>query len=135
MNKVIYFILFTLLFLSKSNIYAINIEKNTDSNIKKAILVEGYLYRHKNNIDDFILKYNLSNNTNLTKDISVIDESISALKKIQNTDIEKIKAEEVIAAVLNRIKNVNESLKIKLEVEKNLFQKKINKKKEAFLKL
>lgn len=135
MNKIIYFILFTLLFLSTSNVNAISIERNTESNIKKAILVEDYLIRHKNNIDDFITKYNISNNSNLSKELSVIDESILILKKVQNTNIEKIKAEEIIDTVLNRIKDVNESLKIQLEVEKDLFQKKISKKKDAFSKL
>ncbi|MFK7780256.1 MAG: hypothetical protein QM490_03825 [Candidatus Gracilibacteria bacterium] len=135
MNKIVYFILFTLLFLFSSNIVAGNIEYNTESNIKKALLVEDYLSRHKGKIDDFIKKYNIFNNSNLLSDLNELDESIKALKKIQNTDIEKQKAEEVILAVINRIKRVNESLKIQLEIEKDIFERNLKSKKNAFSKL
>ena len=43
--------------------------------IKKAILVEDYILRHKNKIEEFIKKYSLPVNSNLTKDIEVLDES------------------------------------------------------------
>jgi len=135
MNKIIYSILFTLLFFFSTNIFASNIEYNTESNIKKAILFEDYISRHKGKIYNFIEKYNILNNTSLLKDINELDESIAALKKIQNINIEKQKAEEVMLAVINRIKNVNISLKIQLEIEKDLFEKKLNAKKEAFSKL
>ncbi|MDA3781488.1 MAG: hypothetical protein PF487_14870 [Bacteroidales bacterium] len=135
MNKIIYLILFAILFLFSSNVFALNVEYNTESNIKKAILVEDYISRHKGKIDDFIKKYAIFNNPSLLKDINVLDESMTALKKIQNTDIEKEKAEEVLQAVIKRIKKVNESLKNQLEAEKILFEKKLNTKKEAFIKL
>lgn len=135
MNKIIYIILFTILFLFSGNVFAVDVEYNTESNIKKAILVEDYISRHKGKIDDFIKKYEIFNNTSLLKDINELDESIAALKKIQNTNIEKQKAEEIILAVIDRIKKVNESLKVQLEIEKALFEKNLQTKKEAFSKL
>jgi predicted RND superfamily exporter protein len=135
MNKIIYLILFMMLFLFSSNIFALEVEYNTESNVKKAILVEDYILRHKEKIEDFIVKYNIVNNKELTKDIKELNESIEALKKIQNTDIEKQKAEEVLQAILVRIKNVNESLKIKLKIEKEDFENKLNSKKLIYSKL
>lgn len=133
--KIVYSILFTLLFLFSTNIFAWEIKYNTEYNIKKAILVEDYIVRHKEKIKNFILKYNITGNSNLNKDIQVLNKSIEALKKIQNTDIEKEKAEEIIQAVLVRIKNVNISLKTKLKIKKEEFEKKLLKKKNTYLKL
>ena len=135
MKKIIYFILFIMLFLSSANIFIANAEYNTESNIKKAILVEDYIIRHKAKIEEFIKKYNLSENSNLTKDIEELNQSIQALRKIQNTSIEKQKAEEVMQAIIVRIKNVNESLEAKLREEKKAYELKINTKLKAYSNL
>jgi hypothetical protein len=135
MNKIVYFILFSLLFLFSSNIYASLIIYNTEYNVQKAILVEDYISRHKDKINDFIKKYYIANNPSLEKDINELEESILALKKIQNTSIEKQQAEEILEAVINRIKDVNESLKFKLEAEKSIFEKNLQTKKNTFSKL
>ena len=135
MKKIIYFILFIMLFLSSANLITANAEYNTESNIKKAILVEDYIIRHKSKIEEFIKKYKLSENSNLTKDIEELDQSIEALRKIQNTNIEKEKAEEVMQAIIVRIKNVNESLEAKLREEKKAYMYRINIKLKAYSRL
>ena len=132
MKKIIYFILFIMLFLSSGYQFTTNAEFNTESNIKKAILVEDYILRHKNKIEEFIKKYSLPVNSNLTKDIEVLDESIEALRKIQNTNIDKSKAENIIQAIIIRIKNVNESLEAELRKEKSIYEAKIEKKLKAY---
>ncbi|MDP3381374.1 MAG: hypothetical protein Q8S84_07970 [bacterium] len=58
-----------------------------------------------------------------------------ALKKIQNTNIEKKKADDIMQAVLDRIKIVNENLKTKLKIEKEKFKEKLNLKKQNYQKL
>lgn len=135
MNKIVYSILFTLLFLLSSNVFSAEIEYNTESNIKKAILVEDYIVKHKSKIENFIKKYNIPNSSELISDIKELDESIEALKQIQNTSIEKIIAEEVMHAIILRVKNVNDSLKIKLKFEKEEFENKLKAKKNAYSKL
>lgn len=135
MKKIVYSILFTTFFLFSSNVFAWKIEYNTESNIKKAILVENYIVKHKSKIGDFIKKYNISSSTLLENDINELNESIEALKQIQNTDIEKVIAEEVMQAIILRVKNVNDSLKTKLKAKKEEFEKKLKKKKEIYSRL
>lgn len=135
MKKVIYFIIFNILILLFNKAWAIDIEYNTEYNIKRAILVEDYVIRHKEKIDDFIIKYDLIWNDNLFNDLKIINESIVALKKIQNTNIEKKKADDIMQAVLDRIKIVNENLKTKLKIEKEKFKEKLNLKKQNYQKL
>lgn len=135
MNKIVYFILFNLLLLFSNNIFASDIIYNTESNIQKAVLVEWYISRNKDKINAFVKKYYILNNSSIQNNINELDESIIALKKIQNKDIEKQKADDILQAVMNRIKNVNESLKKQLEIEKNLFEKNLKIKKDSFSKL
>lgn len=135
MKKIVCFILFNLLFLFSSNIFALEIEYNTQYNIQKAVLVEDYISRNKDKINAFIKKYYILNNSSIQNNINELDESIIALRKIQNTDIEKQKAEDVLKAVMDRIKDVNENLKKQLEIEKNLFEKNLKTKRDAFSKL
>jgi len=135
MKKIVYFILFITFFLLSTNIYAINTIYNTETNIKKAILVEDYITNHKEKIENFILKYEIKKSSILNKDINELEESIKALKKIQNTNIEKKQAEKVMQAVIIRVKNINESLKKKLKIEKNEFERKLNIKKDAYIRL
>lgn len=126
MKKIVCFILFNFLFLLNWSVFSENTEKNTEENIKKAILVEDYISKHKEKIEDFLKKYDLNDKSNIESDLKVLNESLVALKKIENTDISKEKAEEVIQAILVRIKNVNESLKNKLKIEKSNFEQKLN---------
>jgi len=135
MKKIVYYILFILSFLSFCSVSALETEYNTETNVKKAILVEDYIVRHKWKVEEFIDKYNITNNWSLNNDIIELEESIEALKKIQNTDIHKEAAEEIIQAVIKRIKRVNENLKIKLKEEKLRFEKELNTKKNTYSKL
>lgn len=135
MKKVVNYLLIIAIFIFSNNVFANNFEYNTENNIQKAILIEDYISRHKNSILDFIEKYDISNNDKINEDIKVLNESIDALKKIQDSKIEKEKAEEVLVAVLARIKNVNESLKLQLKIEKEKVDEKLKIKKIAFAKL
>ena len=135
MKKIVYFILFISFFLFSSNSYAISGIYNTESNIKKAILVEDYIIKHRGRIENFIIKYEIENNNVLISELKWLNESIEALQKIQNTSIEKEIAEDIMKAILIRIKKINENLKKQLKIEKDKFQKKINKKKDIYSKL
>ncbi len=135
MKKIVYFILFTLFFIFSTNIYASEIEYNTESNIKKAILVENYIKNHKSKIEKFILKYDIKNEPLLEKDIKELNELIQVLQKIQNTNIKKIKSDEIIKTVLIRIKELNKRLKLKLKSEKNKYEYNLKRKKELYSKL
>jgi len=132
MKKVVCFILYSTLIFTFSKSFAIDIEYNTESNVKKAILVENYVIWHKEKINKYLADYNLLNSPDLSSDLKSIDELIKALRKIENTNIEKKKAEDVIQVVLDRIKIINESLRIKLQKEKDNYEKKLNQKKQAY---
>lgn len=131
---ILFFIVFICVFSNFWNTNAIN-QVNTQNNIDKAILIEDYIKRHKANIENFIIKYDLEKNESLKKEISILNESIKALEKIKNHKVEKEKADEVISGVLNTIKNTNESLKTKLKIEKNIFEKKLKQKQELYVKI
>lgn len=135
MNKILYYILFIILFLFSNNVFAINNKYNTENNISKAILIEDYVDRHKTKIVEFVNKYDISDNDVLNKNLDELNESIAALKKIQNINIEKNKAEEVINAVIQRIKKINTSLEKQLKIEKKAFQARLYKKKDTFARL
>lgn len=132
MKKVVYFIIFNAVLLLFSKTFALEVEYNTEYNIKRAILVEDYVIRHKEKIDNFLKNYNIVGDDNLYNDLKIINESIDALRKIQNINVEKKKADDVMQAVLDRIKIVNEDLKVKLKIEKEIFQKKLNLKKQTY---
>lgn len=132
MKKVIYFIIFNTILLLFSKTFAFEIEYNTEYNVKRAILVEDYVLRHKEKIDNFLKNYDVVGSDDLYNDLKIINESIDALRKIQNTNVEKKKADDVMQAVLDRIKVVNEDLKVKLKIEKEKFQKKLNLKKQNY---
>ncbi len=135
MKKIIYFILFILIFTFTENVFWLNIIYNTEPNIKKAILVENYIYRHKNNVTNFTIKYNIWNNKIISKNIDELNGLIIALEKIQNTNIKKERADNILQAVIKKIKKINESLKIQLKIEKDIFEKNLKSKKIAFSKL
>ncbi len=135
MKKVIYFIIFNFLLLLFNKTLALDIEYNTEYNVKRAILVEDYVIKHKEKIDNFLKTYNVVWDDNLYNDLKIINESIDALRKIQNTNVEKKKADDVMQAVLERIKIVNEDLKIKLKQEKERFKERLNQKKQTYQKL
>jgi hypothetical protein len=124
-----------MLFLFSNNIFALETEYNTESNIKKAILIEDYIIRHKTKIKNIIKKYNIDSNSNINKNIIDLNKSISILKKLQNKSIKKDTADEIIELILNDIKENNEDLKIKLKIEKQKFEKKLNDKKLIYSKL
>jgi hypothetical protein len=131
MKKIIYIILFALLFLLPSNIFA----SNTNVNIEKAILVENYIKKHKERIKGFIIKYELKNDSVLNNSLKELNESIIALEQIQNTNIENKKADKIINAIIIRVKNINEELKIKFRKAKKEFKNKIILKKQLYSKL
>ncbi len=135
MKKILYLIFFTTLFLFFNNVFSAEIKYNTENNIKKAILLEDYITKHKSKIENFIKKYKINNNIDIKNDIKWLNDTIIALKKIQTKDIEKEIAENVIKSILIKIKNINNNLKIKLKAEKNKIETKLNKKKELYSKL
>ncbi|MFC1797715.1 hypothetical protein ACFLY2_00580 [Patescibacteria group bacterium] len=135
MKKIVYYILFILFFIISGNVFALENEYNTESNIKKAILVEDYITKHKFKIEEFIKKYEINNDILFSKDINELNESIYALQKIQNTDVKKEVAEDIMRAVLVRIKNINDSLKVKLKAEKEKIERKLKAKKKLYSEL
>ena len=135
MKKIIYLVLINTLLIFSCNSYDNEIEYNTESNIWKAVLVEDYIKKHKEKIENFILKYDISEDDDINKNLNILNESIEALQKIQNWEIENQKSEEIIQAIIKRVKIVNDNLKINLEIKKSEFEKKLLKKKENYSKL
>ncbi len=133
MKKIITLILFTSIILSNiNNLYA---EYNQDNTISKAILVETYVKKHIIRINEFIEKYNIKNSQYLENDIKELKESIVALEKIKRSEINSQKSEDIINAIVKRIKVINENLKANLNKEKLIFQFNLKKKKITYTKL
>lgn len=135
MKKIIKLILSIFLILIYNNSYTEEIEYNTEINIKKAVLIENYITRHKEKIEIFINKYDIKNNLDINNDLEIINNSIIALKKIQNTKIKKDFAEKVINIILDNIKIVNDNLKEKLEIERKKYEKRLDEKKKIYSNL
>jgi hypothetical protein len=133
MKKIVYFIILSLVIFSSKAAYAD--EYNQENTIQKAILIEDYIKKHKIRIEEFIEKYEISDTSYLQNDIKVLDESIKALNKIKNSEIKNEKSEEIIQAILKRIKLINEELKEKLNYEKLNFEKRLKTKKDIYSSL
>jgi len=123
MKKIVYFIIFILSILSVNNVLAT--EYNNGSIIKKAVLIEDYIKKHKVRIKDFIQKYNIKDTYYLKESINELDESIIALDKIKKSEIPIEQSEKIIQAILKRIKDINDTLKEKLYIEKNNFDNRL----------
>ena len=132
MKKIIYFLLFSLVISISNTVYA---SKNQDNIIKKAVLVENYIKKHKEKIEKFIDKYDIKDSKYIKNNIKELNESILALNKIKNSQISNEKSEEIIKTILKRIKYINENLKEKLIIEQQLFEKKLKRKKEIYSRL
>ena len=132
MKKIIYFLLFSLVISISNTVYA---SKNQDNIIKKAVLVENYIKKHKEKIEKFIDKYDIKDSKYIKNNIKELNESILALNKIKNSQISNEKSEEIIKTILKRIKYINENLKEKLIIEQQLFEKNLKRKKEIYSRL
>jgi len=133
MKKIVYFIILNLIIFSSRAVYAE--EYNQENTIQKVILIEDYIKKHKIRIEEFIEKYEILDTNYLKNDIKVLDESITALNKIKNSEVKNEKSEEIIQAILKRIKVINEELKKKLNYEKLNFEKRLKTKKNIYSKL
>ena len=133
MKKIVSIILFTIIIITSNNNTLA--EYNQENTISKAILVETYITKHKKRIQNFIEKYWITNSKILENDIKELDESIIALNKIKNWEINSSQSEDVINAIVKRIKYINENLKEKLNKEKLKFQFNLRKKKNTYSKL
>jgi len=129
MKKIVSIILFTLFIIQHNSVIA---EYNQDISISKAILVETYIIKHKERIKNFIKKYKIQNSKTLENDIKELDESIIALAKIKNWKIISSQSEDIINAIIQRIKIINENLKINLNKQKLHFEHNLKKKKKSY---
>jgi len=134
MKKIVYFIVFILSIVSSTNVLA-GEYNNTENTITKANLIESYIQKHKLRIENFINKYNIKDTSHLQDSIKELNESITALNKIKNGEIDPNKSEEIINAIIKRIKYINEDLKRKLNTEKIAFEKTLKKKKDIYSNL
>ncbi len=133
MKKIIYFIIFMFVLGTSTLVQAS--EDSQNNSIKKAILIETYIKKHKTRIEQFIKKYNIKDLSYLEDDIKELNESIKALNKIKTSEIPINDSDEIIKAILKRIKSVNENLKKQLSIEKNKFENNLKKKKYIYSKL
>ena len=134
MKKIVYFMVFILSIVSSTNVLA-GEYNNTENTITKANLIESYIQKHKLRIENFINKYNIKDTSHLQDSIKELNESIVALNKIKNGEIDPNKSEEIINAIIKRIKYINEDLKRKLNTEKIAFEKTLKKKKYIYSNL
>ena len=134
MKKIVYFMVFILSIVSSTNVLA-GEYNNTENTITKANLIESYIQKHKLRIENFINKYNIKDTSHLQDSIKELNESIIALNKIKNGEIDPNKSEEIINAIIKRIKYINEDLKRKLNTEKIAFEKTLKKKKYIYSNL
>ncbi len=128
-------IIIMFVFISFFNTWVLaNWSKNTQVNIKKAILVEEYIIKHKEKVEEYIIKYKI-NNSNINYNIWELNDLIKILKSIQNNNIKKEKAEEIIAKTLTKLKTINNNLKHLLKNEKSSYNSALQEKIHLYTKL
>jgi len=117
------------------NVNQVSYEKNTQLNIKWAKLIKKYLYSLLNNLNELKNKYKVSNNKNIEKYSKTLNSMIILLSKIDNTNISKQKAEEVMRIIIQELKPLNKNIKILLKKEKLKQNKKIDTIKQKYYDL
>ncbi|PID86337.1 hypothetical protein CSB08_01075 [Candidatus Gracilibacteria bacterium] len=108
---------------------------NTQINIKKAKLLENYVYNLDKNLKKFKNKYNIKSDKNLDlieKELSIM---IKNLKKIQKVEIKKEISEKIIKEIIKRLKIFTPKLKKILKTKKKIFELNNIKIKQKYLKL
>lgn len=106
----------------KANSSIYESEKNTQLNIKKAKLLENYVYSLKENILNIKGKYNIVNDNNIDKIENELSIMINNLKKIQSVKIEKEISEKVTNEIIKRLKVITPRLKNALKIKKNTLE-------------
>lgn len=135
MKKIVYFILFAMIFLINHEVLASYEEYNTEANITKAILMEDYIKKYIENIDYFVINYEIKNNKTLDNNLKELYLLVNTLKQIQNSKIKKDFAESIMEKILEKIKIINENLKINLKKEKENYDRKLNLRKQTYYSL
>lgn len=97
-----------------------NIE-NTQANIDKAKLLEKYATEYRKETKELVATYNIPNSPILTESILQIEKMILTLKKIQTKSIEKQDADEILSSVIQKLKEINVSLKPYLKKQQQIY--------------
>jgi len=92
-------------------------ERNTDLNIKWSKLIKKYLYSLLNNLNSLKIKYKLESNNEIKNYTKTLESMIRLLSRIQNNDIEKQKAENIMRVIIKELKPLNKKIKLLLKNE------------------
>lgn len=101
----------------------------------QAELIQKYVKQHKINIEKFISKYEIVNNNSLNLKLRELETFQVLLYKIEKRDYTENEAKIKINQILSWIKRINEEFKITLTIEKNNFEKRLERKKAAYSKI
>jgi len=91
---------------------------NTDLNIKWAKLIKKYLNELKENLKNLKIKYKLEDNIQIKKYEKDLSTMIKLLSKIENKNITKKKAENIMRIIIKKLKPLNEKIKYLLKRKK-----------------
>lgn len=90
-------------------------EVNTSLNIKGSVLIEKYLIKYIDELNDFKDNYRLENDVIIDDVIKNCQSMVFSLRKIQTDRVEKEVAEKTMSEIIARIKSLNKNVKIYLK--------------------
>ncbi len=104
--------------------FNVSVFADTEYNIKQAELIERYITKYKKEVTTLRNKYKLYNSEVIKNNFSEIEWLLFWLKIIKEWKTWNTPPEEVLKKVLTKFKTINSELKIYLEKEKRLSEKK-----------
>lgn len=128
MKKVLFFLIIVSTFFQVPQIFT---EETTGAQeiVIRAELIQKYIKQHKDNINKFIIEYNITNNIPLDRKLEELNTFSVLIYKIQIWQIQWTEAKRNINQILSAIKRINEEFKILLKKEKELFERNFQKRK------
>ena len=112
-----------------------NIVNKLNVHGEKISLIEWYLVSHKRNIELFAQKYNIKSNAEFNSLFNDIGDMISILRKIESSSLSIEKKDEIITKIVKKMKITNDKLKILLKNQKIIFDDKLKKKTDSYIRL
>lgn len=108
---------------------------NTELNIKGAYLIEKYLLKYNEKLEDFKDTYGIESDQTIDRNISSIKKLIYSLRKVQTNQVSKEEAEKAMQVAIDEIKSINKSMKIYLKNKSEQIKEETRLLQEKFIKL
>lgn len=102
------------------------------SNIQEASLLEIYVTRYRNNINDLYSSYSSQESTILRNTNKELNAMIKVLKKIQSEPINPEIGDAVMKDIVRELKDINRKIKLYLQEQRDLYDERLWAKKQQY---